>query len=156
MSIFNDLGVRDGKDRSGEAVLYNLAACYIHSERRIATFLAPHGLSPVKMNALLIIRHVGGSKGLAQNEIGKRMIVTAGNVTRLLDRLEKENWTERVPQSDDRRVKLVRATAKAGKLLDRVWPDYKRIVNELMHPLTHSEITATSQNLEKLRKNLEK
>lgn len=155
MSIFNDLGVRDGKDRQGEAALYNLAACYNHAERLIAEHLTPHGLTPVKMNALLIIRHVGGPQGLAQNEIGKRMIVTAGNVTRLLDRLEKERLIERVSQAGDRRVKLVRITAKAATLLDQVWPDYKRMVNALMEPLSGPEMASTVKNLEKLRKSLE-
>lgn len=156
MSIFNDLGVRDGKERLGESALYNIAACYSHLERRISGILAPFSLTPVKMNALLIIKHVGRNGGLAQNEIGKRMIVTAGNVTRLLDRLQKERLIERAARSGDRRIKLVRITAKGSSLLDKVWPVYKKAVDELAAFLSGAEMVSTVKCLEKFRKNLEK
>ena len=107
MSIFADLGVRDGKDRAKEGLLYNLAACYALLEREIDLFLSPYGLSPVKMNALLMIKHIGKKEGLSQAEIGKRMIVSAGNITRLIDRLEQDKFVERISKSGDKRVKII-------------------------------------------------
>ena len=35
MSIFTELGVRDGEDRAKEEVLYNLVACYVYAEKKI-------------------------------------------------------------------------------------------------------------------------
>lgn len=67
MSIFAQLGVRDGKDRIKEEVLYNLAACYVLVEKKISHFLAPYDLSPVKMNALLMIKHVGKKRRVASS-----------------------------------------------------------------------------------------
>src|SRR5262245_52579720 len=130
MSIFSDLGVEKGKHRLQEEVLYNLAAGYALAERFMEKVLTPYGLSAVKMNALLVIKHAGRSQGLAQNEIGRRLIVTASNITRLLDRLESEGWIERVC-GKDRRVKCTRITSKGSALLDRVWPHYQRALREI-------------------------
>jgi len=130
MSIFSEIGVREGKDRIGEEFLYNLACCYSHAEHALEKLLARHGLSPVKMNALLLIKHVGKDRGLSQQDLARRMIVSAGNVTRLVDRLEKEQLIVR-KQGPDRRVKWIVATPKASRLLDRVWPIYKKKVDEI-------------------------
>jgi len=131
MSIFREIGVREGKDRDGEELLYNLACCYTHAERLLSKLLAVHGLSPVKMNALLIVRHVGKKEGIAQQELARRMIVSAGNITRLVDRLEKEGLITRTPSATDRRVKHIQITPKAAGILDRVWPSYKKKVDEI-------------------------
>lgn len=154
MSIFTDLGVRDGQDREKEAILYNLAACYSLAERRISMFLAPHGLSPVKMNALLLVRHLSKPDGIPQGEIGRKMIVSAGNITRLIDRLLQEKLVERIARKGDRRVKLIRITAKAEKLLDTVWPAYKKEVERIVSLMPPVEIAAASLVLNGLREKL--
>lgn len=153
MSIFRELGVREGKDRVREALLYNLASSYILIERQIGKALESFGLSTVKMNTLLIIKHVGKNKGLSQVEIGRRMIVSAGNITRLIDRLEREKFVERTTTAD-RRVNLIRITDKGSKLLDKVWPHYKKEVNSIASAIPDVKITEIVKALEKLRKTL--
>src|SRR5688500_4896266 len=101
MSIFSELGVREGKDRRQEEFLYNLAACYAAAERRIAAVLSKYGLSPVQMNALLMVCYVNAGKGLSQQELCRRLIVSAGNVTRLVDRLERDGYVARSADPDD-------------------------------------------------------
>lgn len=151
MSIFSELGIREGKDREGEEFLYNLAMCYGLIEKEINTLLGQYDLSAVKMNALLMIKHVGKDKGLSQNEICKRMIVTPGNITRLLDRLQKEGWVERLPSKSDRRVNLIRITPKASTLLDKVWPSYRKKINEICHLIPSTDRTQATQALHHLR-----
>lgn len=150
MSIFRDLGVKRGEHQPAEEMLYNLAACYQMAERRIEEVLAPFGLSPAKINALLIICHAGGGEGLSQSSIGKRLIVTAGNVTRLIDRLEKEGWVERVP-GKDRRVKLIRATAKGAQLLDRAWPDYQKTLRGIGALVPQADIRKMNSAMDAFR-----
>ena len=154
MSIFQDLGIREGKDRIKEEVLYNIAACYALAERRIEEVLGKYGLSCVKMNALMIIKHVGGQNGIAQNALSKRMIVTAGNITRLVDRLEKENFVERSVQKGDRRIKLIKITRKAFDLLERVWPVYKGKVGEVISGISGRDMERVVAGLNGLRENL--
>ncbi len=154
MSIFLELGVRDGKDRMREEVLYNLAACYALAERKVNQVLAPYNLSPVKMNVLLVIKHVGKNNGLSQVEIGKRMIVSASNMTHLIDRLEKEKLVERTPLRGDRRVKVICITKKGSDLLDSVWPVYKKEVNGMMSVMPELDIKTACVVLSGFREKL--
>lgn len=153
MSIFSELGVEKGKHRLPEEMLYNIAACYSLAESYMASILARHGLSPVKMNALLIIRHAGGRKGLAQNEIGRRLIVTASNITRLLDRLQAEGLIERVADKD-RRVNRTRITSKGAAILDKAWPDYQAGLRRLGGGVPEKELKRMKGTLEAFRERL--
>ena len=154
MSIFAQLGITDRKGRTGEEALYNLAACYGMASRRIDQTLKPFGLSAVTMNALLIIKHIGGAKGLQQSEIARRMIVSDGNITRLLDRLEKQGWVERRANVGDRRAKCVFVTPSASKLLKEAWPVYLRCVDSIVSLLSPPRVKAAILVLDDLRKKL--
>ena len=155
MSIFSELGIRNGRGRVKEELLYNLASFYALSEKAIERVLAPFGLSSVKMNALLIVKHVGKDKGLSQAEIGKKMVVSAGNITRLLDRLQREDLLKRVAQAGDRRVKLIKITKKGSDLLVKAWPVYKKKVDEII-TLPNTDIIKTTSCIEKLRRVISK
>jgi DNA-binding MarR family transcriptional regulator len=52
--------------------------------------------------------------GLRMGELSKRMMVTGGNVTGIVDQLEKERLVERVADPQDKRAFVVRLT-KAGR-----------------------------------------
>lgn len=52
--------------------------------------------------------------GLRMGELSKRMMVTGGNVTGIVDQLEKEQLVERVADPQDRRAFVVRLT-RAGR-----------------------------------------
>ena len=154
MSILSELGVRHGKNRGSEIFLYNLACCYMHAERVLEKILASSGLSPVKLNALMIIKHLGCDKWLSQKEIARRMIVSAGSITRLLDRLEKNDLIFRSPSASDRRVNLIRVTSKASQLLDRVWPVYKKKVDEIVSWVPRSALRPTTSALHEFRRKI--
>lgn len=156
MSIFRELGIKDGKDRLNEELLYNLGYCYVVLEKKIAEILSPYGLSPIKMNALLIIKHVGKNKGLSQSELSKKMIVTAGNITGLIDRLQKERLVERSSLKNDRRVKILKITPKGSNLLEKVWPLYKRTVDQIISSIPGIDIVSTTVGLSGLRETLSK
>src|SRR5436309_7412164 len=56
-------------------------------------------------------RHVGGLK---MNELSRLLMVTGGNVTAIVDQLEKEGLVERLDEPADRRAFRIRLT-KAGE-----------------------------------------
>jgi len=53
-------------------------------------------------------------EGLKMNELSRRMMVTGGNVTGIVDQLAKEGLVERQPDPSDRRALRVRLT-RAGE-----------------------------------------
>ena len=80
----------------------------------------------------MIIKHVGGYDGIQQNEISKRLLVTPSNITKLLDKLEKEGLITRNLKQDDRRAKLIRITDFGSKRLDKAWTLYIKTTKKLL------------------------
>ncbi len=132
MNIFRELGIRDGKDRINEEVVYNVARAFTIIESHITEILSPYNLSIAKFNIMLMVKHVGQEKGLSQHEISKYLLVTTSNITRMLDKIEKDGYIERCAKKGDRRVNLIRITKKGSDLLDYVWPYYKKLVDGLI------------------------
>lgn len=74
------------------------------------------GLSPAQFNVLRILRGAGEG-GLTCGEVGERLITHDSDVTRLLDRLEKQELVTRIRSDQDRRVVLSCITGKGRSLL---------------------------------------
>ena len=87
----------------------------------------------------MIIKHVGRGRGLSQIEIGRRLIVTASNMTRLLDNLEKEGYIARATRLGDRRVKLIKISQKGCDILDKVWPGYYEKISGIANLLNKTD-----------------
>ena len=153
MSILHELGIRKRSNKLKEEFLYTLASSYMLCEKEISSALAPYGLSSVKMNALLVVKHIGKNKGISQVNICKKMIVSAGNMTGLINRLERQKLVERIIQSVDRRVNLIKITKKGADLLDKVWPIYKNKVDQVI-PLSRAKIITTVAALSRLRERI--
>lgn len=70
----------------------------------------------------------GGS--LRLNDIGKRVLLDKYNVTRLVQRLEKEGLVSRSQCPVDARGVFACITDKGKKLRRRMWPVYEKVVRE--------------------------
>lgn len=87
--------------------------------RDVARLLRAYGLTPASYNVLRILRGAG-PEGLPCGEIGARLIQHDPDVTRLLDRMEREAWIERVRGERDRRVVLARISKTGLALVNRL------------------------------------
>jgi DNA-binding MarR family transcriptional regulator len=132
-------GIQLEKNNYQEASIYGLACAYSLVEKKITDYLRPFGLTPAKFNAMMIIKHIGKEKGLSQIEIGRRLIVTASNMTRLLDNLEKQGYIERFSRKGDRRVKLIKISRKGSDILDKVWPGYYEKISGIANLLDKAD-----------------
>lgn len=140
METLKKFGINVKKDGIENAAIYSVACVFSLLERQIIEYLKPYNLSPSQFNALMIIKHVGKNKGLSQIEIGDKLIVSASNMTRLLDKLTKEGFVERYAQQHDRRVNLIKITQKGSELLDNVWPGYLENIKQLTCDLDKNEL----------------
>lgn len=152
MNIFHELGVREGKNRMNEEVIYNVARAYTIIDNFISKFLETYNLSPAKFNILLMVKHVGKDKGISQQEISKLLLVTTSNMTRMIDKLEKDEYVERIDQKGDRRVNLIRITKKGSDLLNAIWPHYKEKIDKIIGAsFSKSEKIQVNKMLEKFK-----
>jgi DNA-binding MarR family transcriptional regulator len=70
--------------------------------------------------------------GQPMRELSRRMMVTNGNITPLVDRLVEDNLIRRDPSPEDRRVQHVRLTENGRQALDEMFPAHSSWVNNLM------------------------
>lgn len=131
MSIYKELGFTAVNEHPEGAVVYALARTVTLLERHFRRYYAQYGLDPVKVNALMIIKHLGKDDGIPQQALAERLILTAGSVTPLVDRLERKGLIKR-HGTQDRRVKLLTITAKGAQLLDALWPGHRQLAEQLV------------------------
>ncbi len=149
MEEFKQFGIDPEVIVPEESLIYGLACTFSLVEKQIENSLKQYKLSIPKFNALMIIKHQGREAGISQAEISKKLIVTASNITKLLDRLEKDELICRFPDPDDRRVNIIKVTEKASLLTDEVWPVYLEKVQEVSTVFTAQEQVQLMQLLKK-------
>ncbi|MEI6437240.1 MAG: MarR family transcriptional regulator [Candidatus Omnitrophota bacterium] len=139
MDDLQAFGIEAGKGRYDEEAFYGLALVHTALFDRVAGYLDGFRLTPAKMNVLMVIKHQGGAAGLSQREIGKRLMVTPSNMTRMLEKLEREKLIERAGLEGDKRVKMIRVTKRGSALLDEAWPGYLKTMKAAMNKISASQ-----------------
>jgi DNA-binding MarR family transcriptional regulator len=135
--------VRDRIQQSGfassaEAAMVGLLVAAGHVEQALAEACDAHGITPDQYNVLRILRgaHPGGHP---RYEIADRLIHRAPDVTRLLDRLERQGLVERTRSAEDRRLSLSRISAAGLKLLRRLDPQVLGVHERFAAGLSESQ-----------------
>ena len=80
-----------------------LARVYQKIDRRSADTMRRHGLSVSRFD---VLNHAGTPEGRTQQDLAKSLLVTKGNVTQLLDAMEKEGLLERRREGRTKRIYL--------------------------------------------------
>jgi DNA-binding MarR family transcriptional regulator len=86
--------------------------------------------------------------------LSRRMLVTAGNLTGLVDRAERDGVVERRPDPADRRLSRVFLTHKGRELVQSLLPAHAHHVTELLAALDPGERRDLRRLLGKLRDSL--
>jgi MarR family 2-MHQ and catechol resistance regulon transcriptional repressor len=119
---------------------------------RIHRHLADTGLSVSQFGVLEAIYHLGP---LSQSEIAKKVLKSTGNITLVIDNLEKRDLVKRKRQENDRRYYAVRLTAKGRKLISGIFPRHAAKIMEEMGALSSAEQEALGSLCRKLGLRLE-
>lgn len=85
----------------------------------VAALLRPFGVSGAQYNVLRILRGAG-EEGLACGEIADRLVTRDPDMTRLLDRMQRQGLVTRERASHDRRVVTTRITAEGRHILSQL------------------------------------
>jgi len=93
--------------------LQRTALCFMDE---FASLIKPLGLTPAQYNVLRILRG-GRRQPVSCSAVAGQMITRDSDITRLVDRLEKQGLAMRVRECPDRRVVYVRITEKGLDLL---------------------------------------
>lgn len=132
-------GITADGQKMHEELVYTTALIYNVLNGEITTYLSQYDMTPGKLNVLVAIKHHGGDEGLPQVQISRHLIVTKSNMTKHLDKLEREGYITRSARPGDRRVKIVKITSKAEKLLNGLWDDYNQRLKQLTAKMSRSK-----------------
>jgi len=132
-----------------QEIVLNLlvSANYLHSE--LDAICNRFKITLAQFNVLRILKGTHPN-GYPRGEIIRRMVEPAPDVTRLIDRLIKEDFVERYNSKEDRRLSLARITKKGIALLTKINPEVDSFLLNYSSTLTKSEKEILSNLLEKL------
>src|SRR3712207_351285 len=121
MSVQSRIKQKSYQSLAHQALLgVQVAAAYW--EQRVGELFARHGVTRDQYNVLRILRGAHPD-GHPRYEITNRLIRRAPDVTRLLDRLERQGLVERVRTREDRRLSITRITDAGMAVLDAIEPE---------------------------------
>ncbi len=126
-----------------------LARCYMTFSRELSARVDEYGLTLPQFGVLEALHHLGP---LALGELAEKLLVTGGNVTFVMDRLEAQGLAFRDRSEEDRRVVRARLTPEGRRLIEDSFPQHAMFVSGLMGELTRNE----QQDLRRLLKKLGK
>jgi len=103
---------------------------------RIHRHLIDAELTVSQFGVLETLFHVGP---LSQVEIAKKVLKSTGNITMVIDNLEKRGLVKRERQKDDRRYYIVQLTDEGRKLIGSIFPRHAAKIMEEMGVLSTAE-----------------
>jgi MarR family 2-MHQ and catechol resistance regulon transcriptional repressor len=103
---------------------------------RIHGHLSEHGLTVSQFGVLEALYHLGP---LTQKEIAQKILKSTGNITMVIDNLEKRGLARRERDSKDRRYFIVHLTEKGYDLIQRVFRPHAGIITQEFRVLNKNE-----------------
>ncbi len=142
LKMSKNLGAREEVD-------LNLRVAVNLLDEKFYKMIEPFGITGAQYNVLRILKGVY-PEGHARCAIATRMIERASDITRIIDRLEKQGLVIRDRTSEDRRMSITRITEKGIELVDKIKPLIENEHAQNTKALTEDECRQLSVLLEKL------
>lgn len=98
-----------------------LARAHNAVQAHAAADVARHGLTVAEFGVLEALFHKGP---MLLGEVQRRILVSSGGITWLVDRLEKRGLVERRPCPGDRRARLAALTSEGEALVRGIFPEH--------------------------------
>jgi MarR family 2-MHQ and catechol resistance regulon transcriptional repressor len=94
------------------------------------------GLTASQFGVLEVLYHLGP---LCQSELGNKLLKSGGNITMVIDNLEKRNLVQRQRDEQDRRFITVSLTGKGEALIAEIFPGHVAAIVDEMSVLSPAE-----------------
>ena len=107
------------------------------------------GLTPTQFSVVEALFHLGP---LPQCQLAARVFKSSGNMTLVIDNLEKLGLVSRQPDPNDRRVSVVALTSLGKQTVSMIFPQHAAEVTKLFEVLTAEEQRTLGEILRKLGK----
>ncbi|TFE24564.1 MarR family transcriptional regulator [Cohnella luojiensis] len=85
-------------------------------------------------------------------QIGGKVLMSSGNITYVMDKLEEKNLVKRRASLEDRRLIFAEITDAGKNLMEEVFPKHAEVIARSVNGLTAEEKKIASKLLKKLGK----
>lgn len=118
---------------------------------RLTELKTLNDLSLSQFGAMEALYHLGT---MCQKDIGEKILKSSGNITMVIDNLEKKGYVARERDESDRRFLRVSLTETGRKKIEEILPTHVGAIVEMMDTLTPEEQEKLGRLAKKLGKNI--
>lgn len=141
---------RPDLDVSPMGIIGRMGRLSKHLERAIQVTFSEFGLTIAEFDVLAALRRSGQPYQLSPTELFQTLMVTSGTMTHRIDRLEKVELVQRIPDPSDRRGTLIQLTDKGFNVIEKAVEAHVRNEHRALSALEKSEREALADLLRKL------
>ncbi|MBC2003937.1 MarR family transcriptional regulator [Listeria booriae] len=117
-----------------------------------ANLVESHGITPSEFGVLEQLYHLGPQQLQA---LGHKNLISNGNTTYMVTKLEKKNYLVRVNDPNDRRVVYAKLTAQGTQFISNLFPQFEVLIKEQLTILSEEEKEILISGLKKIGLNAE-
>lgn len=125
----------------------NLARASDSLMARMSLQLESEGLTAGQFGVLEALLHLGS---MCQKTLAEKLLRSGGNITLVVDNLEKHGWVRRERQKDDRRKIVIHLTTEGRRVVSELVPRHVEAIVKEMGRLDRREQEALRQICRKL------
>ncbi len=115
--------------------------------RALKAGLAAAGLTMTQLGVLEAVYHLGP---MCQRALGEKLLVSGGNVTTVVDNLERDGLVRRQRSETDRRFVSIHLTEAGEERIAAYFPEHAERIRQAMAALTADELEAFQRLCKKL------
>jgi DNA-binding MarR family transcriptional regulator len=94
--------------------------------------------------------------GMSLSELSKRMMVSNGNITGLVETLVASGHVERRTSSEDKRARVVRLTPLGRRSFSKMAAEHKTWISQMLREVSGADVAALSRLIEKMKASVAK
>jgi DNA-binding MarR family transcriptional regulator len=127
-----------------------MLSCETVIEQRLRTLLRQNfSITLPQFDVMAELDRAG--QPLTMSQLSKELMVSNGNVTGVIDRLEKTGFAKRVRADHDRRIQYIELTSKGRKEFNKMAIDHERWIADLLSGLSATDMSQLQRLLLKAR-----
>ena len=134
-----------------ESVGYWLMTTWHLYQRAFNEEIAPHGIT---FRQCQVLGYLALDGTLSQCQLAERMRIEPPTLVRILDRMERDGWIERVACQQDRRRKRIRPTKAAQPVWSKMVACARRVRARATRGLSPRQQQTLQKLLRRVQKNL--
>ncbi len=116
-----------------------------HADRDIKR----HGMNRTEFGVLELLYHKGAQP---IQQIGSKVLMSSGNITYVVDKLEQKGFALRKASTEDRRLIYAEITDQGRAFIEDVFPNHAEVIGRAVGGLSEEEKALAARLLKKLGK----